>query len=240
MNKTQNTAGETLKGVTAKGQKVFSNLEDAIRNESFKSLKEFKDGLTEKKSVNDLIGKWYYSELLTKGAKSKEWAIESLKEYLVERKVKQLEKRLEDKLSGLARISEAGEAIEITISIEWRKSRMWGSNPSATARVQTTKGYFTFESGSIGGCGYDKQSTAVAQVLNQCEALLNMMYKVKDSSSKVDNRDLFGYGSGYGILPSIEGGVGVSCYPQIMEKLGLTFKTVASGKMYDCYQITKK
>ncbi len=95
-------------------------------------------------------------------------------------------------------------------------------------------------SGSIDGYGYDKQSTAVANCLNQIDEILKMLYTIKNDNIDKENRDLLGYGSGYGLTPSIEGGVGVSCYPYIFSKLGYEFKTIASGKTFDVYTITKK
>ena len=122
---------------------------------------------------------------------------------------------------------------------------MWGSNPSADCvySYRDANGDLRSNrvlSGSIGGCGYDKQSEAVARCLNQINEILKLLYTIKNDNIGENNRDLFGYGSGYGITPSIEGGVGVSCYPYIFEKLGYEFKTIASGNTFDVYTITKK
>jgi len=95
-------------------------------------------------------------------------------------------------------------------------------------------------SGSIGGCGYDKLSTAVAECLNQVNAVLRPLYLMKDKHTGKKNHEYLGYGSGYGILPNFEGGVGVSCYPRIFENVGYEFKTIASGKTFDVFTITKK
>jgi len=54
------------------------------------------------------------------------------------------------------------------------------------------------------------------------------------------NVSLFGYGSGYGVLPKFDGGVGVSCHQGIMEKLGLHMETITSTKTTDVYMIRKK
>jgi len=115
---------------------------------------------------------------------------------------------------------------------------MWGSNPTATAFVC---GVGELSSGSIGGCGYDKQSTAVANVLNQIPQFKKLMFELKDKpkNAKLKNREVFGYGSGYGILPNFEGGVGVSCYDRIFNAIGYEFKTLSIGKTFDVYQISK-
>lgn len=44
-----------------------------------------------------------------------------------------------------------------SIEIEWKRSAMWGSNPVITHRGEKCC--------NVSGCGYDKQSTALADVL---------------------------------------------------------------------------
>jgi hypothetical protein len=65
------------------------------------------------------------------------------------------------------------------------------------------------------------------------------LYTEKEKNVTAKNHEILGYGSGYGILPSIEGGVGVSCYPTIFKNVGFEFKTTASGKSFDAYSIEK-
>jgi hypothetical protein len=60
---------------------------------------------------------------------------------------------------------------EMTISIEWRKSRMWGNNPHAevsTIYQNDGKGeyYAPSQVFTCGGCGYDKESTVIASAFN--------------------------------------------------------------------------
>jgi len=218
---------------------AFTNLFNAIKAKKETSFSEFTKELSEATELSKILDTWRFNDLLPTSKKGYQWNLEELKAYLLNRKQKQINKELSKELADLQRISEAGEILSISISVEWKKSKMWGSNPSAEAKIETTKGYFYYVSGSIGGCGYDKGSKAVANVLNQCDALKNMLYAVKESQPNIDNRDLFSYGAGYGILPSIEGGVGVSCYDRIFNKIGFNFKSVASGKSFDVYSITK-
>ncbi|NOQ37583.1 hypothetical protein GQ472_01715 [archaeon] len=130
---------------------------------------------------------------------------------------------------------------ELVVTVEWKKSRMWGNNPTA----HTSDGD---RSESIGGCGYDKESTAIAQVLNQNMPLLKLMYsrKDKDHSRWKDfddhsdyNRKVLGYGSGYGILPQFEGGVGVSSHQNIMKNIGLEMQHLVTTDRSDTYVIKK-
>ena len=94
-------------------------------------------------------------------------------------------------------------------------------------------------SSRVGGCGYDKESTATSEALNQFNAILKLMYAKKNDNIDMNNHELFGYGSGYGILPSFEGGVGVSTMRNICESIGIKWNDVAHGKNYDVYSITK-
>ena len=147
----------------------------------------------------------------------------------------------------------------LTVTVEWKKSRMWGQNP----RSSTNKGFI---GSSIVGCGFDKGCTATAEALNSHKPLLRLLYSKKerilsehygekhekgtkqwdyDLSGKVmDEHDLtrkyLGYGSGYSVLPEFEGGVGVSCHRSICEGLGLKWECVAEGKTFDVYRISKE
>lgn len=168
------------------------------------------------------------------------WDIDSLKVFLIARKTKQTAKEIDKQLARLIAVQNAPDLQSITVSMEWKKSRMWGMNPNAEARINAGDNSDYYQSGSIGGCGYDKGSTAVANAINQSNAVLKALYLVKEDNIAINNRELFGYGSGYGILPYFEGGVGVSCYPAIFDKIGFEFKTTASGKTFDVYTATKK
>lgn len=222
----------------------MKNLIKAITTEKRKRLEDF---IFEINKVNDRKGleAWNYRELLPKGKDTTKMTIKEWKAYLIARKEKEVNKSIEREVNKVKAVFNAGELLEVKISIEWKRSRMWGNNPSAEcwysykdASGDRHSNYVT--SGSIGGCGYDKQSTAVAEVVNQSNAFLKAMYLLKEKHPTTNNRELFGYGSGSGILPALEGGVGISCYPRIFETIGYKFETTASGKSFDVYTITKK
>ena len=71
-------------------------------------------------------------------------------------------------------------------------------------------------------------------------------YKViasKDSTTDFKNginRAKLGYGSGYGILPHFEGGVGVSSHERILNNIGLTLDHISDTKSTDVYIIRKQ
>lgn len=89
--------------------------------------------------------------------------------------VKRCHERLEETLpkeetywtKRLEAADKAGKLIEITILVNWIRSRMWGSNPHAEcwlcfedAEYGTRSAY---SEGHASGCGYDKRSAAIQQ-----------------------------------------------------------------------------
>lgn len=192
--------------------------------------------------VKDILDKWYFKNLMTRSALSKKWEIKDLADYLAARIYKQTEKKMEDKNKRFETVGTAEKIItNITISVEWTKNRTWGNCPKAEVRVCFTDNTCdNYESARITGCGYDKESTAIAQALNQCNELLNLMYALKDANHEKKNNDIFGYGSGYGINPYFEGGVGTSCYPKIFDVLGFNMQHLSGGKTFDTWQVNAK
>ena len=162
--------------------------------------------------------------------------------FIIDLEKKAMEKRITKEIETLKRIDAAEREInKISITVEWKNNKMWGANPTATAIVYFKNGTVNeYCSHSIGGNGYDRESAAVGEALNQCDELLNLMYEIMDSDGdEVENNSVLGYGSGYGVLPYFEGGVGIDCFYKILSKLGYTMRKVASGKMFDVYNVSK-
>lgn len=230
----------------------MKNLIDAITKENRKRLEDFIFEINHVADEKNIRDSWQYKNLIPKGKDISKISFEDLKAYIIGRKEKAINKQIEREVKKIKRVFAAGELISVKISVEWKKSRTWGANPHGEAWAtfkdkegNTASNYV--QSGSISGCGYDKLSTAVAVCLNQFNEVLRPLYHVKDEQLKNDtfknikktNREILGYGSGYGILPKIECGVGVSCYPEIFAKVGYNFRSVASGKTFDVFEITK-
>lgn len=112
-------------------------------------------------------------------------------------------------------VNSASDNLErnIIINIVFSKNSTWGYCPIAEDNYDN-------KIGSITGCGYDKESTASAKILNCHNVILKRMYNMKEKYISRKNGDIFGYGSGYGLLPCFEGGVGIECHIRILEKLG--------------------
>lgn len=132
---------------------------------------------------------------------------------------------------------------QIKITIEWKKSRTWGSNPHLEARIEHWDGSFSYATATASGCGYDKESTVIADVFNQ-------FLKYKLHKLPVENVANWGPGNPakephlpYGIHNynghwSYGGGIGTNCYYAICEAIGGKFENVASGKTFDAYLYT--
>ncbi len=123
----------------------------------------------------------------------------------------------------------------LVITVEWKRSRMWGSNPKAYTN-------YGFEGNSIGGCGYCKRSTATAEALNSHLGILQLLFHKEErrlnENPQPDRRSYIGYGSGYGAIPSFEGGVGVESHRSIIEGLGLVWRNISCTDLTDVYMIS--
>ncbi len=213
----------------------MKNLAAAIKKEVKKNAQYRTELINTMQDANIKNLDWRLKDLLTAGQKQKSYSLKELKAILKLRLSIYINKKIESELKKL-QFAELQEIDSLTINVIWKKSATWGMNPTAEAFIY---GLGTVSSGSITGCGYDKQSTAVANVLNQVPQFLQKLYELKNKKVNISNSELFGYGSGSGLLPYFAGGVGVNCYPAIFEKIGYKFETVCSGKMFDCYRITK-
>lgn len=139
---------------------------------------------------------------------------------------------------------------QIRIDVSWKKSQTWGANP--TAAVWTDK--YLGESPSIGGCGYDKESTAIAVPFNRSEQMakiaiiakyLDTKYKDMDWKEK-EERNIYTYS--YGVRFSIfhdngiywEGGVGASSFMSCIKTAGYKMDAEFHPKYSDCYSLSLK
>lgn len=219
----------------------FKNLVDKKHLELNTYNRDLFKQLAGLQTTGEILGKWFFTDLLPAGKNCKGWEVEKLKTYLINRihiKYDSDAAKFENTL--LSVFNATKQITEITISVEWVKNRIWGLCPQATARVcYVDNTCDTFTSSRITGCGYDKESTAIAQTFNQCTELLNLLYAIKDMQPTDKNHAIFGYGSGYGLLPAFESGVGVDCYKAIFEKLGYSFAAVSHGKTFDVYKVVK-
>jgi len=170
--------------------------------------------------------------------------------YAIKRAEKEVDKWTASKVDKLTRAENAASVVSVSISIEWKKSRTWGANPTAEVRVEDENGHFFRGVGSASGCGYDKESAAVASAINGIDSIIKMLCDCKESAlasgnecegkANDSNAAVIAYGAGYGAIPYFEGGVGMSSHERVFNACGLVLKNQSHGKMFDTYYFEKK
>lgn len=126
------------------------------------------------------------------------------------------------------------EVEKIVITIEWKRSPTWGYNPACEATIQYKDGsYARSETFRCSGCGYDKESTVIAQVFNEY-----LRYTLWNKENEVlDKKDIpYGVHLDYDYSPRFDGGIGTDCYHRIAGFIGGKFSRISSGKLFDVYQ----
>ena len=139
---------------------------------------------------------------------------------------------------------------QIRIDVNWKKNHTWGANPNA--EVWTSE--YLGESGSVGGCGYDKESTAIARPFNRSKQMakiaiiakyLDTKYKDVDWKEKYE-KGIYTYSNG--VLFSIfhdngiywEGGVGASSFMNCIKTAGYKMDAEFHPKHGDYYSLSLK
>jgi hypothetical protein len=218
-------------------QHIFNSIINKINNRQT----EFFEELRQEQSINNILENWRFSSYLTKANKMKSWqSVGDLKNFILQKRIKQDAKFKCEQSRRLNPIFNAKEVKYISLSIDWKKSKMWGHNPQATAKVTYIDNTIEiFYSDRITGAGYDKESTAFANAINQVNGILNKMISIKNDNISKDNRDLFGYGTQGDFMLTFAGGVGVSCYYRVLESIGYKLNHIANGQTFDVYTIEK-
>jgi hypothetical protein len=174
----------------------------------------------------------------------------------VARMEKQEEKHLAEKLGKLDRVAAAPDLDSVSISVEWKRSSVWGYNPTATVTIQAG-GTWKQYTGTASGCGYDKRTAAIGEALNKSESVKKMLYTIKEKAldnppavgrcagpgyfeKPTTNNSLIHYGAGYGVLPYFEGGVGISSFYGVFEACGYVCTASHETKTTDFYVFSRK
>ncbi len=167
---------------------------------------------------------WRVKEIMPKGKKdyNLEYAQKRIETYF--------SKELQKKLAEYESVLNAPKIEQISIAVEWAKSRTWGANPTATTRIYLENGQSEEYTYKCSGCGYDKESTVIAGALNQSKSIIKLLLQLPENN-------LYGYYKNEGHLPHLSGGVGTSCYPSIFSLAGYKMKHLSSGKMFDSWII---
>ena len=127
----------------------------------------------------------YYEDLTPKTAEALTEAGEGMPnaetlEKIIKKHTRRAKKATAERLQKLAEVEAAELPQVINISVEWHRSAMWGYNPSATITAERRRTY-----GKASGCGYDKESAAVAEALNANTEALKIIYKYVDEGGSL-------------------------------------------------------
>ena len=213
----------------------MNNLLNSIRLESKKELEKVVKNI-EAGNMNTI--NFYITDLRKQQLKDGKITLEKVQQIAIKKANKEIEKQTTKKMDQVKNIYAAIENMEdINIIVQHKKTNL-GYQYKATLATDTLR----IEGKYTGGWGYDKLSTAISEVLNQYHPLMRLMYNYIDDkmfeegSLTINNHKVLGYGSGYGILPYFESGVGVSGFYTIFDNLGLKLTEVTD----EFYRITKK
>ena len=164
---------------------------------------------------------------------------EQANEYALKRAFKAIDATTKKALEKIARAQGAAAVAAVDVFVEWHKSRTWGYNPTAYITVRDTDGRIYEATGTASGCGYDKESAAVADALNNIDCIKKMLFDCKEaailSGKGTSSHACISYGAGYGVLPYFEGGVGMIAHEQIFRSCGLNRTTYHGTKHADHY-----
>lgn len=126
----------------------------------------------------------------------------------------------------------------IRVEVNWKKSRMWGSNPTAEVWADC----YT-SSPSIGGCGFDKESTATAiafkeNIVFDRIAATCAWLDMKESKATGSESKTYGYHVGYTGF-RFDDAVGYECHNRIIKRAGYRSTGEFHPKMADGYHYEK-
>lgn len=197
---------------------------------------------------DEILSKWPLRDLLTKKSQKD---LKTGKLTLTQARlkaIKHLERKLEKKTDNInlkyfCFDQLTKKVTDIELSTSWSTGSVYGWQAQTEIKIcynDNTCDYFTGK--KIGGCGYDKLSTAISSALNQSTYLKKELYKRANYAYNkgLKPKEVLGYGCGYGATPYFEGGVGENSILGILQKLGFEVVARASHKKFDYVKLTKK
>lgn len=214
----------------------FNRIKEAIEQASAERIRknnEYIDGLTAGKALSSWFAKEFLTTKTAETLKARDPSEPIPADISAKMKAKaaRIEAALMNKRLDKLAAAEAVELPEeITIAVDWVKSQTWGHNPHATVYAANTT-----TTGKASGCGYDKQSAAIAAAFNDNPEVMAIIYTAVEAGIKPGYSVLDSVG-----LPFFDGGCGVECFYKVFANCGYQFKKTADGRTFDCYSIEKK
>lgn len=215
---------------------TYASIKEAVKKHEAETLATFAGDL-KSKTAEEILKSWYLKRYTT--PKTFE-ALQNCKpnekpaaEILAKMKAKKAREEAKATAKRLEKL-EAAESVElpetVNISVEFVRSRVWGWNPCVTVTAERRRAF-----GRASGCGYDKESAAIAYAFNDNLEIMRILYDHAEAGEP------FPYAvHTFAGLPSFDGGWGVSCFRDIFEACGYEWKQTASGNTFNCYAISRK
>ena len=150
-------------------------------------------------------------------------------------------------LDRLKEIHTAPDITRFVVAVEWTRGGVYGSQAIATFVADNT----VRTGDRTRGCGYDKESTAIAGSLNKSPEVLKLFFDRLESGLQAGEIDpesmresmklVFGYGVGLFSSPNefFDGGVGTNCYRRNFEAAGWFVEKIASVESFDVWEFRK-
>ena len=216
---------------------MFPNLTAAVNAHFDENAAKFAANL-ETITTGEALAGWYYRARMTPAALRMAQETDpaeplpaKVREKMVSRFQRENESDRQKYLHKLEIAANAPELRDLTVCVEWAKSRTWGANPTATVTVNDSHHYET--TGHASGCGYDKESAAIASAMNANAAVLRILYTHAEKGGK------FAYSVyTFAGLPYFDGGCGVSCFRNVFEGCGYEWRDIVHRKTFDSYMMT--
>lgn len=214
----------------------FINLKNAINAHHDTEAQKYRANL-ERLTCGAALESWYYRDRMTAAAFAEVTATdpaaalpENAKKKMLARFNRENEKDRTRYLEKLAAAEAAPDIHAAHIDVEWKRSATWGHNPTATISAEKRR-----TAATASGCGYCKESAAIASAANANPEIMRILYK------HAENGGTFPYSVHiWAGLPSFDGGCGVSCFYNVFDACGYTWEDVAHGKTYDVYRLEVK
>lgn len=214
---------------------MFINLKNSLVSKNNEEVKRQLENI-ENENMNTL--NFYTTNLRQQQYKEGKISMDKFKACAKTKMLKETKKQLDKGLKELEKIENNHKIFDtLYIQVQCKKTNLgYQYKAILSDNIERIEGNYT------GGWGYDKLSSAIAEVLNEYLPLKELLYNHKEKYlfenklTQANNHEIFGYGSGYGILPYFEGGVGVNSYYKIFNTIGLEFKQLSD----DLYIISKK
>lgn len=215
---------------------MYRNIKKAIAEYEKNTCEKFNNEI-EKKTVGELLASWYYRENMTNktletlnGLNADELPPVAILEKIKTKHARKEAKRSAARLEKLAAAENACAVNSFDVSVEFNRSRVWGWCPRATVRA-----WASVSEGYASGCGYDKESAAIASAMNDNPEIMRILYDHAESGEP------FPYSvHTFAGVPSFDGGCGVSCFREVFAACGFEFRQVASGRTFNAYTATRK